>query len=61
MTKAETLRLADYLGHILEAVARIDEYTADMTEAAFLANDLEKFARIFSSSSSSEKRLRLFT
>jgi len=36
MTRAEALRLPDYLGHILEAVARIDEYTADMTEAVFL-------------------------
>lgn len=46
MTKAETLRLADYLGHILEAVARIDEYTADMTEAAFLETKLVQDAVI---------------
>jgi uncharacterized protein with HEPN domain len=29
-------RLADYLAHIVEAIDRIDRYTADMDEPAFL-------------------------
>jgi uncharacterized protein with HEPN domain len=31
-------RLADYLAHILEAIERIDRYTEDMGEVAFLEN-----------------------
>ncbi len=34
MNKA--LRLPDYLGHILEAIERIEEYVSDMDEMAFL-------------------------
>lgn len=33
-------RLVDYLAHILEAIERIDRYTHDMDEVAFLSNDL---------------------
>ena len=33
-------RLLDYLAHILEAIERIDRYTADMDELAFLGNAL---------------------
>ena len=33
-------RLLDYLAHILEAIERIDRYTADMDEVAFLGNAL---------------------
>ena len=33
-------RLQDYLAHILEAIERIDRYTGDMDELAFLENDL---------------------
>ena len=33
-------RLLDYLAHILEAIERIDRYTADMDELAFLGNVL---------------------
>lgn len=40
MTEAEALRLSDYLEHILEAVHRINQYTADLTEVAFLENQL---------------------
>ena len=29
-------RLADYLAHIVEAIERIELYTKDMTELAFL-------------------------
>jgi uncharacterized protein with HEPN domain len=32
----EQLRITDYLGHILEAIARIAEYTEDIDEVAFL-------------------------
>ncbi len=38
MSKA--LRVTDYLGHMLEAMERIDRYTADMDEAAFLESEL---------------------
>lgn len=34
------LRLRDYLDHILEASARIRRFTEDMTELAFLENEL---------------------
>jgi len=34
------LRVADYLGHILKAIARIGRYTADMEEAEFLGSEL---------------------
>jgi uncharacterized protein with HEPN domain len=39
-------RLADYLAHILEAIERIDRYTEDMIEAAFLENQLVQDAVI---------------
>jgi uncharacterized protein with HEPN domain len=40
MTEAEALRLSDYLEHVLEAIRRINQYTADLTEVAFLENQL---------------------
>jgi uncharacterized protein with HEPN domain len=39
-------RLADYLAHILEAIERIDHYTQDMDEAAFLGSLLVQDAVI---------------
>ena len=36
MTKS--LRVPDYLGHILNAIERIDRYTADMDGVGFLGN-----------------------
>ena len=36
MSKADTLRVPDYLGHILEAIERIHLYIEDMSEVAFL-------------------------
>ena len=36
MTKAKYLRVTDYLGHIVEAITRIQEYTNDMSELGFL-------------------------
>jgi len=44
MTKA--LRVWDYLGHILNAIERIDRYTAHMDEAAFLNSELVQDAVI---------------
>lgn len=34
------LRVPDYLGHILEAIERIEEYVSDMDEMDFLASKL---------------------
>lgn len=39
-------RLSDYLAHILEAIERIDRYTGDMDELAFLDNHLVQDAVI---------------
>ena len=36
MSKAEKLRIPEYLGHILEAIRRIESYVRDMSEAEFL-------------------------
>ena len=36
MSKADVLRLSDYLEHILEAIERIDSYLTDTDEVAFL-------------------------
>ena len=34
----DALRLADYLGHILEAIAQIQNYCEDIDEVSFLEN-----------------------
>ncbi|MEW5887444.1 MAG: DUF86 domain-containing protein [Pseudomonadota bacterium] len=39
-------RLADYLAHILEAIERIERYTEDMSEVAFLGNSMVQDAVI---------------
>lgn len=39
-------RLADYLGHILEAIERIGRYTDDMDEVAFLHAEMVQDAVI---------------
>jgi len=44
MTKS--LRVPDYLGHILLAIERIDRYTADLDEVGFLGNELVQDAVI---------------
>lgn len=36
MSKADTLRLPEYLRHILDAIERISRYVGDMDEVAFL-------------------------
>lgn len=46
MSKSDTLRIPDYLNHILEAIARVDKYTKNMTESAFLADSLVQDAVI---------------
>jgi uncharacterized protein with HEPN domain len=42
----KTLRVPDYLGHILKAIERIDRYTADMDDVAFLNSELVQDAVI---------------
>jgi uncharacterized protein with HEPN domain len=44
MTKA--LRVADYLGHILKAIERIERYTAELDEVGFLNSELVQDAVI---------------
>jgi uncharacterized protein with HEPN domain len=39
-------RLADYLRHILEAIERVDRYTAELDESNFLGNQLVQDAVI---------------
>lgn len=38
MSRADILRLPEYLRHILEAIERITQYTEDMDEVAFLSD-----------------------
>jgi uncharacterized protein with HEPN domain len=38
--KKDQLRVPDYLGHILQAVDRINVYTEDIDEVGFLKNRL---------------------
>jgi uncharacterized protein with HEPN domain len=42
----DSQRLADYLGHILEAIERIDRYTEDVDEVLFLQNEMAQDAVI---------------
>lgn len=44
MTKE--LRVADYLGHILKAIERVERYTADIDNIEFLGNELVQDAVI---------------
>jgi len=39
-------RLEDYLGHILESIKRIQQYTENMAESVFLENKLVQDAVI---------------
>lgn len=41
-----SLRIPDYLEHIIDAAGRIQCYTADMDESSFLANPLVQDAFI---------------
>ncbi len=38
MSRADTLRVADYLQHVLEAIGNIQDYTAGMDLTAFMAD-----------------------
>lgn len=44
--RAGDLRVPDYLGHMLQAIHRINRYTEEMTEALFLGNELVQDAVI---------------
>jgi len=46
MNTGQPQRLADYLGHILQAIERIENYVSDMDEMAFLGNQLVQDAVI---------------
>lgn len=39
MSSCNPQRLHDYLGHILEAIERIERYTEDLGEVAFLEDE----------------------
>lgn len=42
----DSQRLVDYMDHILEAIERIDSYTAELDEAAFLQSPMTQDAVI---------------
>lgn len=44
--RTDAPRVSDYLGHILQAIRRINRYTEDMTEVAFLGDELVQDAVI---------------
>jgi uncharacterized protein with HEPN domain len=46
MNTNQPQRLADYLGHILQAIERIENYVSNMDEMAFLGNQLVQDAVI---------------
>src|SRR5688572_11029491 len=46
MSPERRFRVPDYLGHILQAIERIQRYTKGMDEAAFGANELVQDASI---------------
>jgi uncharacterized protein with HEPN domain len=46
MSRRDTQRLADYLGHILQAIERINRYTEDMGEIVFLEDEMAQDAVI---------------
>ena len=46
MSKIDYLRVSEYLGHIIEAIKRIDCYTTDMTEVQFLNDEKTQDAEV---------------
>ena len=46
MSKADKLRIKDYLNHILEAIERINRYTENMNEVEFLKDEKTQDAAI---------------
>ena len=43
MSKSDSLRVADYLAHIVEAIDRIHRYVEDMAETEWLRRVLTAF------------------
>ena len=39
MSAIDKLRISEYLRHVIEAIRRIERYTADMTEVLFLTDE----------------------
>jgi uncharacterized protein with HEPN domain len=46
MSRRDPQRLVDYLGHILQAIERIERYTEDLSEMAFLGDEMAQDAVI---------------
>jgi len=46
MSRRDQQRLVDYLGHILQAIERIERYTEDMDELTFLDDEMAQDAVI---------------
>lgn len=46
MSRRDTQRLADYLGHILQAIERINRHTENMIEIVFLEDEMAQDAVI---------------
>jgi uncharacterized protein with HEPN domain len=46
MSRRDQQRLVDYLGHILQAIERIERYTEDIDEIAFLDDEMAQDAVI---------------
>lgn len=46
MSRADALRIPDYLGHIVEAIERIHRYVAEMDEVGFLNDEKTRDAVI---------------
>ena len=46
MSPRDRQRLADYLGHILQAIESIERYTEDLGEVAFLEDEMAQDAVI---------------
>jgi uncharacterized protein with HEPN domain len=44
--KKDELRVPDYVGHILQAIARVGSYTRNLDEAGFLQNEMAQDAVI---------------
>jgi len=67
MSPMEEQRLADYLGHILEAIARCQRYVEGLDEAAFLRDEktqdavIRTFEVIGEASINIKKRFPRFT
>lgn len=61
MSKADALRLPEYLSHIIEAIERIHRYVSDMSEVDFLADEKTQDAVIRNFENIGEASRSLFT